>query len=134
MRRGVIINVRTGSGSVSRRFPASLYGVGEEPDPRFSFANERTFLAWIRTSLALLAGGIALEALPLDIDRVLRVAIATTLIATGTVGSLHAWWSWYSAEKAMRTRQPLPGATGVLPLTICLTIVGTAVGVAVLSQ
>ena len=36
----------------------SLLG-GEEPDPRFTLANERTFLAWIRTSLAFLAGGIA---------------------------------------------------------------------------
>ena len=32
---------------------------GEEPDPRFSLANERTFLAWIRTSIALIAGGLA---------------------------------------------------------------------------
>lgn len=30
-----------------------------EPDYRFTLANERTFLAWIRTALALLAGGVA---------------------------------------------------------------------------
>ena len=35
---------------------------GEEPDPRFTLANERTFLAWIRTALALVASGIGLEA------------------------------------------------------------------------
>ena len=46
-----------------RRVPRRVYGVGDEPDVRFSLANERTFLAWVRTSLALLAAGVALEAL-----------------------------------------------------------------------
>ena len=45
-----------------QRFPRQVYGHGEDPDPRFSLANERTFLAWIRTTLALLAAGVALEA------------------------------------------------------------------------
>ncbi|NLT31088.1 MAG: DUF202 domain-containing protein, partial [Propionibacterium sp.] len=34
------------------RFPKSVYSTGTEPDPRFTLANERTYLAWIRTSLA----------------------------------------------------------------------------------
>ena len=42
------------------RKPDSVYGLGEEPDPRFSMANERTSLAWMRTALALVAGGVAL--------------------------------------------------------------------------
>jgi len=43
---------------------------GEEPDPRFTLANERTFLAWVRTALALVAGGIGLEAfVPRQIGR-----------------------------------------------------------------
>ena len=37
----------------------SLRDVGEDPDPRFTFANERTFLAWNRTALALIGGGLA---------------------------------------------------------------------------
>jgi putative membrane protein len=44
------------------RLAEKLLPGGTEPDPRFTLANERTFLAWIRTSLALLAGGIAVEA------------------------------------------------------------------------
>lgn len=46
-----------------RRWPTKLYSVGSDPDPRFSLANERTLLAWIRTSLAFLALGVALDAL-----------------------------------------------------------------------
>ena len=38
-----------------------VLGPGVEPDPRFSLANERTFLAWIRTGLALIAGGVAIR-------------------------------------------------------------------------
>ena len=45
---------------LQRLFPDDPRSVGEEPDYRFTLANERTFLAWIRTALALIAGGVAL--------------------------------------------------------------------------
>ena len=45
-------------------WPRWVYDGGTEPDPRFTLANERTFLAWIRTSIAFMAAGVALEALP----------------------------------------------------------------------
>ena len=45
-----------------RRWPRQVYAVGTEPDPRFTFANERTFLAWIRTALGFLAAGVAIAA------------------------------------------------------------------------
>ena len=45
-----------------RRWPRQVYAVGNEPDPRFTFANERTFLAWIRTALGFLAAGVAIAA------------------------------------------------------------------------
>ena len=38
--------------------------LGEAPDYRFSLANERTFLAWIRTALGFLAAGVALISSP----------------------------------------------------------------------
>ena len=68
-----------------KRFPRWVYGVGTEPDARFSLANERTFLAWIRTSLALLAGGVALEALDLPIEEHLRFSAAIVLVVVGLV-------------------------------------------------
>ena len=49
--------------AVTNRQPRWVYDAGDEPDPRFTLANERTFLAWVRTSLAMLAGGVALHAL-----------------------------------------------------------------------
>lgn len=57
---------------------------GQEPDPRFTFANERTFLAWVRTALALVAGGIGLEAFvpPLAVPG-LRQALAVVLVLLG---------------------------------------------------
>ena len=122
--------VGTGNG-LPRRFPAHLYDVGDEPDPRFSFANERTFLAWIRTSLALLAGGVALEALPLAINPILRITVSTSLVALGIVSSVYAWWAWYRAEKAMRLGHPLPGTFGTVPLTAGLALTGSAIAVAI---
>lgn len=46
----------------ARRWP-SVYAHGSEPDPRFTLANERTHLAWLRTSLALIAAGVGIEIL-----------------------------------------------------------------------
>lgn len=66
-----------------KRFPPSLYAQGTNPDARFSLANERTFLAWIRTSLALFAAAVALEALGLDLRPGLRLAASITLIIAG---------------------------------------------------
>ncbi|MBM4509720.1 DUF202 domain-containing protein, partial [Rhodococcus hoagii] len=31
---------------------------GEDPDPRFTLANERTYLAWVRTGLGLIAAAV----------------------------------------------------------------------------
>ncbi|GAM70385.1 inner membrane protein [Vibrio sp. JCM 19236] len=49
---------------------------GEAPDYRFSLANERTYLAWIRTALALLAGAIAVDQLTPDLANPLCVAFS----------------------------------------------------------
>ena len=58
-----------------------ILGGGTEPDPRFTLANERTFLAWIRTSLALLAGGVAVEAFMADLfGPELRKTVAVLLL------------------------------------------------------
>lgn len=116
----------------ARRFPRSVYSRGREPDARFTLANERTFLAWIRTALALIAGGVALEVLGLDLHAGLRLASSLLLIATGLVTPALAWISWAATERALREEQPLPSSLLGVLLGIVVTIAGVLVLLAVL--
>jgi putative membrane protein len=85
-----------------------LHEIGADPDPRFTFANERTFLARNRTSLALIAGGLAVAQL-LDVSsRWARLAIAAPLIALGAALALTSYRHWESNERALRLARPLP--------------------------
>jgi putative membrane protein len=87
---------------------SSLRDVGEDPDPRFTFANERTFLAWNRTALALIGGGLAAGQL-LEFDsELVRLLVALPPIALGGVLALTSYRHWEANERAMRLRQPLP--------------------------
>ncbi|SDT64020.1 MULTISPECIES: YidH family protein [Jiangella] len=92
----------------TRRWPRSVYEAGSEPDPRFTFANERTFLAWIRTALALLAAGIALEALEIPDRTALRLVLVVALSVLGATCSVMAFFRWARAERALRESRPLP--------------------------
>ncbi len=99
-----------------RRFPRWVYDRGSEPDPRFSLANERTFLAWIRTGLALIAGGVALEALGLPIQPGFRLAASLLSLLLGFAVPILAWLNWGAVERAMREAQPLPFSRVSLPI------------------
>jgi putative membrane protein len=89
---------------------------GTEPDPRFTLANERTFLAWIRTSLALLAGGIAIEAFTSDLFlEPVRKGLAAVLLVLGMLLSAGSAVRWLRVERSMRNKAPLP-----LPLIVPL--------------
>ncbi|MEW9870861.1 YidH family protein [Arthrobacter sp. HS15c] len=82
---------------------------GTEPDPRFTLANERTFLAWIRTSLALLAGGIAIEAFTSDLfPEPVRKGLAAVLLVLGMLLSAGSAVRWLRVERSMRNKVPLP--------------------------
>lgn len=87
-----------------------MYGSGTEPDPRFSFANERTFLAWVRTALALLAAGVALDAIALSIPAWLQQGLAAVFIVLGLLCAVVSWLRWARAERAMRRGEPLPSS------------------------
>lgn len=109
------------------RFPQSVYGTGDEPDARFTLANERTYLAWIRTSLALLAGGIALEVLGLGIQELFRIAASVVMMGTGIAAAPLAWWGWARYEKALRNDTPLPSSVFALPVAFAVTVSGVLV-------
>jgi putative membrane protein len=109
------------------RFPRQVYEVGSEPDPRFTLANERTFLAWIRTALALIAGGVALEALALPIEPALRRAASIILLLLGLVVPLLAWVTWGIVERALRQGRPLPGSKVALPVAAGVSLAGVLI-------
>ncbi|WP_017546906.1 YidH family protein [Nocardiopsis prasina] len=84
-------------------------------DYRFTLANERTFLAWIRTALALLAGAVAvLHLLPLGWDETPRTLVGLLLAVLAGVVTVYAPLRWYSVQRVMRLGQPLP--MSLLPL------------------
>ena len=98
-----------------------LQDVGTDPDVRFSYANERTFLAWNRTALALMTAGLAVTQLlpPFDIPGGRRM-IGVPLIALGTLVSIASLVQWRRNERAMRLGEPLPPS--VLPRLVAVVV------------
>lgn len=109
------------------RFPRRVFDRGVDPDARFSLANERTLLAWIRTALALTAGGVALEALSLPLQPGLRLAASLTLLGMGVLVPLGAWWHWVGVESALRHARPLPAPWLGLPVALGVVVVSALV-------
>jgi putative membrane protein len=113
-----------------RRKPP-LRSVGTDPDYRFTLANERTFLAWLRTALALLAGAVALASLVHDFGpREVRIAITALLLVLALVLTIGAYGRWERAERALRENRSLP--MGVLPRLVIAGIVLIIAGAAVM--
>ena len=108
---------------------------GQEPDYRFSLANERTFLAWIRTALALLAGAVLLEQFVTRIQpRIAVLTVSVFLAALAAALCAGAYWRWKGNEIAMRHSRPLP-ANGIIPLiAIAALLVTAAIAVLLLLQ
>ncbi len=109
------------------RFPAHVYGRGEEPDARFSLANERTFLAWITAALALISVGIGLEALVPGLHPGFRKAAAVVLIVSGLAAPIQAWFGWVRVERAMRESRPLPAPVLAPWLAVAVAVAGVLV-------
>jgi putative membrane protein len=97
---------------------------GSEPDVRFTFANERTFLAWNRTALALIATGVAAtQLLPkFDLEFGRRI-LGLPLIALGAVLAVTSFRYWKQNEVAMRHGEPLPRSPMPLVLSIGICVV-----------
>ena len=106
---------------------------GHEPDYRFTLANERTFLAWIRTALALIAGGVAVAQLlpPFPVSWG-RHGLATLLVAAGAVTAVASVRRWQRVQRAMRDDDVLPPTRLPLALTVFLLAACVAVLVMIL--
>lgn len=94
---------------------------GEHPDYRFSLANERTFLAWVRTALAILAGSILLHEFSTRIEPRVVVSVFSVLLAllAGLLAG-SSYPRWRSNESAMRHSRPLPLSR--LPLVLSASV------------
>jgi putative membrane protein len=79
-----------------------------DPDPRVTFANERTFLAWTRTSLALIGAGLAVSQFLKVGVRVAPLLTGIGLIALGSGTSLTSYRQYRRNQRAIRHRQPIP--------------------------
>ena len=101
---------------------------GTDPDARFSLANERTFLAWIRTSLALMAGALAVaQFVDPFLVRGARTALTAVLAGLGLALPLWAYRRWDAVERSMREGRPLPYTRMLVVLAALLTIAGVLV-------
>ena len=112
--------------------PPASSGLPDSPDPdaereidvRFSYANERTFLAWNRTALALIATGVAATQLLPKFDVTFgRRLLGIPLIALGALIALTSFSHWQANERAMRRGQPLVPSRIPLVLSIGIGVI-----------
>lgn len=102
-----------------------------EPDYRFTLANERTFLAWFRTSIALIAGGVAVvQLVPEFAFPGARHALGVVLTIGGGVLSMAALRRWRQVQRAMRRKEELPPTR--IPMVIGLALAALSVILVVL--
>lgn len=113
----------------SNRPKGKWWQAGKTPDYRFTLANERTFLAWIRTALALMAGAVGIEQFsPKFSSAGLRVTIALTLLCAAASIGFIAWRRWRSNEYAMRLERDLPYTRVLLMLAVFMVILASLLG------
>ena len=119
---------------VPRRHPRGVFDHGSDPDTRFSLANERTYLAWTRTSLALVAGAIAVHSPLLALSKTAALGLSILLLVLAVVCVQQGWHRWHRVELALRTGQAMPGFAGALLLTFGATVLIAAVAAVTLAD
>ncbi|AKL14400.1 TPA: YidH family protein [Kluyvera intermedia] len=104
--------------------------LGEAPDYRFSLANERTFLAWIRTALGFLAAGVGLDQLaPEFATPLIRQVLALLLCLFAGGLAVYGYMRWLRNEKAMRLKEDLPYTRSLLVISaVLLTVAAVVMG------
>jgi putative membrane protein len=124
-----IARPRTGDRQAPRsRRPRRVYGIGDEPDPRFVLANERTLLAWLRTALAFVVMGIGAVALH-DVARPaggILVAAGAAASSLAVILAPAAYLRWGRVERALRLGRPLPAPRLAVVLVGVLAVLAIA--------
>ena len=116
--------------------PKGAADEGTEPDPRFTFANERTFLAWSRTALALVVAGLGIVQLLPPFPGVPwgRHALGVPLIVFGAIVAVTAYREWTRNQWAMRHEQPLPRSVMPAFMTVIIAAMAVVSAVVVLAS
>jgi putative membrane protein len=97
---------------------------GKTPDYRFTLANERTFLAWIRTALAMLAGAVGIDQFSPNLGSPLfRMILVMLLVSAGALLGGMAWCRWRKNEHAMRLEHSLPYTRLLLILAVLTLLI-----------
>jgi putative membrane protein len=106
---------------------------GQMPDYRFSLATERTFLAWIRTAMAILAGAIAIDQLtPQIAPSPVRVVLCLALAGIGALLAVEAYRRWSVQEQAIRHNRELPHAWLLVAMTAVVAAAAVVFAVLIL--
>jgi putative membrane protein len=99
-------------------------------------ANERTFLAWSRTALALVTAGLAIVQLLPAFPGVPwgRRVIGTPLILLGSVVVIVSYLEWMTNQRALRRGEPVGRSRLPWVMTVTIAAVGLiAVALSLLS-
>lgn len=108
-------------------FPPDPRSVGKDPDYRFTLANERTFLSWVRTALALAAGGLGAVTILDDFAGEQYLGIG--LLALSFLTAATSYRRWALNERAMRLDEPLPESR--LPMVVAIGVALVAIAATV---
>ena len=100
-----------------------------DPDIRFTLANERTFLAWVRTAIGLVAAGVAVFRL-LD-ESVATTVLTVVLLASGALAGCVGFAHFRGADRAIRRGETMP--TSMVTVTVMTAGVLVAAAVATVS-
>jgi putative membrane protein len=102
-----------------------------EPDYRFSLANERTLLAWVRTALALDAAGLGVVRFAPELGVAGgREAVGVALVLLGAVAAWGGYRRFVATGRAIRAGAPLPAPAA--PRVLAATLAGLSLVIVVL--
>ncbi|MCZ2830116.1 DUF202 domain-containing protein [Modestobacter sp. VKM Ac-2986] len=97
------------------------------PDYRFSLANERTLLAWLRTALALVAGGVAMTQFVPELGVPAGgPAVSVALVLAGGVTAVAGHRRYRRNERAIAADEPLPVSTAAAWVTGLVALLAVA--------
>ncbi|NDK88950.1 DUF202 domain-containing protein [Gordonia desulfuricans] len=115
--------------------PEHVPTVTGAPDARFTLANERTFLAWIRTALGFIAGGVAVVYIAPDItSSLLESTLGLIMVAVGCAVAVLGVVRWRRTDRVLREGGPMPGPSPVLFVVAAIVMVSIALAISIVVQ